>query len=311
VILCPQPPALFRSKSLSLAGEPIEASWNRFAAKECATANFDADGPEDVPMQRMCSVIARVGLTLFFVALTGLYSPVCGDLIRSKPERSFPDIAGDIVGVQTYTYDPISQTGTFAVVNAPHLISLGPSVKDMLNMLPGQDGTLSQSLLMKLDRHGRLIDSPNNKFEIRGKVIIGDKTYEGLLLEGKPTAFGADLKAASSAKNLEMFDLSMRITGGELARAFGDDAYLRIRPQDKSTFDGQFTTDFSSERPLTNLRAFRKPLPTAIPEPTPLITFLTCGAGLVVYKLRRYFGRRTPRRGKASQQEIGTQAYGD
>jgi len=76
-------------------------------------------------------------------------------------------------------------------VNAPHLISLGPSVKDMLNMLPSQDGTLSQSLLMKLDRHGRLIDSPTNKFEIRGKVIIGGKTYDGLLLEGKPTAFGA------------------------------------------------------------------------------------------------------------------------
>jgi len=250
-------------------------------------------------MQRMCSVFAKLGLVLFFVGLTGLCSPVCGDLIRSKPERSFPDIAGDIVGVQTYTYDPITQTGTFEVLNAPHLISLGPSVKDMLNMLPSQDGTLSQSLLMKLDRHGRLIESPTNKFEIRGKVIIGDKTYEGLLLEGKPTAFGADAKASSSAKNLEMFDLNMRITGGELAKAFGDDAYLRIRPQDKSTFDGQFTTDFSSEKPLTNLRAFRKPLPATVPEPTPLITFLTCGAGLLAYKLRRSFGRKAPRRGKA------------
>jgi len=61
-------------------------------------------------MQRMCSVIAKVGLALFFVGLTGLCSPVRGDLIRSKPARSFPDIAGDIVGVQTYTYDPITQT---------------------------------------------------------------------------------------------------------------------------------------------------------------------------------------------------------
>jgi hypothetical protein len=254
-------------------------------------------------MQRMCSVFAQVGLFLFFIELTGLCSPVRGDLIRSKPERSFPDIAGDIVGVQTYTYDPITQTGTFEVVNAPHLISLGPSVKDMLNMLPSQDGTLSQSLLMKLDRHGRLIDSPNNKFEIRGKVIIGDQTYEGLLLEGKPTAFGADAKAPSSTKNLEMFDLNMTITGGELKKAFGDAAYLRIRPQDKSTFDGQFTTDFSSAKPLTNLRALRKSLPTAVPEPTPLITFLTCGAGLLAYKLRRYFGRKSPRRGQACHAE--------
>jgi hypothetical protein len=248
-------------------------------------------------MQRMCGVIARVGLVLFFVGTTGLCSPVCGDLIRSKPARSFPDIAGDIVGVQTYTYDPVTQTGTFEVVNAPHLISLGPSVKDMLNMLPSQDGTLSQSLQMKLDRNGRLIDSPMNKFEIRGKVIIGDKTYEGLLLEGKPTAFGADVKAPSSTKNLEMFDLNMRITGGELQKAFGDTAYLRISPQDRSTFDGHFTMDFSSEKPLTNLRALRKGLPATVPEPTPLFTFLTCGAGLLAYKLRQYFGRKAPRRG--------------
>ena len=252
-------------------------------------------------MQRMCSVIARVGLVLFFVGITGLCSPVCGDLIRSKPARSFPDIAGDIVGVQTYTYDPATQTGTFEVVNAPHLISLGPSVKDMLNMLPSQDGTLSQSLLMKLDRNGRLIDSPMNKFEIRGKVIIGGRTYDGLLLEGKPTAFGADVKAPSSTKNLEIFDLNMRITGGELQKAFGDAAYLRISPQDRSTFDGRFTTDFSSEKPLTNLRALRNTLPATVPEPTSLITFLTCGAGLLAYKLRRYFNRKAPRRGKACE----------
>ena len=168
-------------------------------------------------MQRMRGDIARVVLTLFFIGLTGLCSPARGDLIRPKSACSFPDIAGDIVGVQTYTYDPVTQTGVFEVVNAPHLISLGPSVKEMLNMLPNQDGTLSQSLMMKLDRNGRLIDSPSNKFEIRGKVIIGDKTYEGLLLEGKPTAFGADARAPSSTRNLEMFDLNMRITGGGAA----------------------------------------------------------------------------------------------
>jgi hypothetical protein len=278
-----------------------DSSWNRFAAKDCATATFDADGRKDVLMQRMRGVIARMGLVLFFVGIMGFSAPVFGDLIRSKPARSFPDIAGDIVGVQTYTYDPATQTGTFEVVNAPHLISLGPSVKDMLNMLPSQDGTLSQSLLMKLDRNGRLIDSPTNKFEIRGKVIIGEKTYEGLLLEGKPTAFGADVDAPSSTKNLEMFDLNMRITGGELRNAFGDTAYLRISPQDRSTFDGHFTTDFSSEKPLTNLRALRNTLPATVPEPTSLITFLTCGAGLLAYKLRRYFSRKSPRRGNACE----------
>ena len=67
-----------------------------------------------------------------FVCFTRVCSGLCrshaqGDLIRSSPSRSFPDIAGDIVGTQTYTYDPVTQTGIFHVVNAPHLISLGPT----------------------------------------------------------------------------------------------------------------------------------------------------------------------------------------
>jgi hypothetical protein len=256
-------------------------------------------------MQRMRSVIARVCSNLILIGLAGLCSSAYGDLIRTKPARSFPDIAGDIVGIQTYTYDPVTQTGTFEVVNAPHLISLGPSVKDMLNMLPGQDGTLSQSLQMKLDRFGRLIDSPSNRFEIRGKVIIGEKTYDGLLLEGKPTAFGADPKAPSSTKNLEIFDLNMTITGGELKSAFGENAYLRISPQDRSTFDGDFTTDFSSEKPLTNLRALRSSLPAAVPEPTTLLTFLTCGAGVLAYKVRRHYNRKAFRRGQARYSSRG------
>ena len=103
-------------------------------------------------MQRMCSVIARVGFVAVHRRRGGRMVAVRGDLIRSSPARSFPDIAGDIVGTQTYTYDPVTQTGMFQVVNAPHLISLGPSVKDMVHMLPDQDGTLSQSLQMKLDR---------------------------------------------------------------------------------------------------------------------------------------------------------------
>ena len=140
-------------------------------------------------MPRMCNVSTRA-IYVFLVMVIVTAWPRAGDLIRSQPARWFPDIAGDIVGAQTYTYDPASQTGTFRVVNAPHLISLGPSWGDMVHMLPDEDGTLSQSLKMKLDRHGRLVKSPDNTFQIRGTVVIGDKTYQGLLLEGKPTAFG-------------------------------------------------------------------------------------------------------------------------
>ena len=88
-----------------------------------------------------------------------------------------------------------------------------------------------------------------------------------------------------------MFDLNMKITGGELAEAFGKEAYLRIVPQAGSTFNGEFTVDFSSEKPLTNLRARAKGLPATVPEPTVLITFLTFGAGVLACRLRRRLTR--------------------
>jgi hypothetical protein len=252
-------------------------------------------------MQRMCKISIRVMIVLVLVVTGALASQARGDLIRSTPSRSFPDIAGDIVGAQTYTYDPVTQTGTFQVENAPHLISLGPAAKDMVAIVPERDGTLSQSLSMKLDRHGRLVDSPSNKFQIRGTVVIGERTYQGLLLEGTPTAFGAEKPdgSPSGSKTGEVFDLNVKITDGELARAFGSEAYLRITPQADSTFSGEFTVDFSSTRPLTNLRASRKSLPAAVPEPTLLVSLLTCGAGVLALRLRRLWkNRQTPRRGE-------------
>jgi hypothetical protein len=266
------------------------------AAKDRATTDFDANDREDVLMQRMRSVIVQGGFVLPLFCLGTIGLPARADLIRTNPGRSFPDIAGDIVGTQTYTYDPSTQTGTFALVNAPHLISLGPKVKDLVQMRPDRDGTLSQSLQMKLDRQGHLVDSPANKFEIRGTVVIGDRTYQGLLLEGKPTAFGAGAQDPSAVKDPDIFDLDVQITGGKLAEAFGSQAYLRIIPQANSTFNGEFTSDFSGEKPLTNLRARSGKMPTSVPEPTTLITLLTCGAGLLGCRLRRCLrGRRLQR----------------
>ena len=222
-------------------------------------------------MQRICSISVKLGFVLLLAAGVDIAPDARGDLIRSSPTRSFPDIAGDIFGSQTYTYDPVTQTGIFHVVNAPHLISLGPSMNDMVQMLPNHDGTLSQSLQMKLDRHGKLVKSPTNTFEIRGTVVIGERTYQGLLLKGTPTAFGAVKQngAPRASKAGEMFDLNMEITDGELKDAFGSEAYLRITPQAGSTFDGRFTTDFSSDKPLTNLRAARtasrRPSPSRLP----------------------------------------------
>jgi hypothetical protein len=250
-------------------------------------------------MQRMCAAGIKSAFVLLLGCAVVLSSHARGDLIRSSPARSFPDIAGDIVGTQTYTFDPVTQTGIFHLVNAPHLISLGPTANDMVQMLPNHDGTLTQSLKMKLDRNGKLVNSPANTFEIHGTVIIGEQTYEGLLLKGTPTAFGASMPDDSpgGSKKTEVFDLNMKITDGALKDAFGGEAYLRIRPQASSTFDGRFTTDFSSDKPLTNLRASRTGLPAAVPEPSALITFLTLGAGLLACRLRRNLTRAPRRRG--------------
>ena len=246
-------------------------------------------------MQRMRSVIARAGLVVSLFLSTGAWIPARADVIRPKPGRAFPDIAGDIVGTQTYTYDPTTRTGTFALINAPHLISLGPSDKDLVPMEPQKDGTLTQSLKMKLDAAGHLVDSPANRFEIRGTVVIGDRTYKDVLLEGRPTAFGVVGQDASRTRDPDVFELNMEITGGDLKERFGNRAYLRITPQENSTFHGLFTANFSGEKPLTNLRALNR-LTTSVPESAPLIAILTCGAGLFAYRMYRHFGRTTRRR---------------
>ena len=44
-----------------------------------------------------------------------------------------------------------------------------------------QVGTLIQSLKMKLDSGGRLIESPANRFEIRGTVVINNDARAGAL----------------------------------------------------------------------------------------------------------------------------------
>ena len=61
----------------------------------------------------------------------------------------------------------------------------------MVNVTPNQDGTLSQKVQLTLDQNGRLVENADNRFQLYGTVVIGDQVYRGLLLEGKPTAFGA------------------------------------------------------------------------------------------------------------------------
>lgn len=235
-------------------------------------------------MPRMCIFAARSGL-LASLWLACALAPARADLIRGAPGRSFPEIAGDVGGSQTYVYDPTTQTGTFALINAPHLISLGPSGRDLIPMGPDSDGTLMQWVQLKLDRSGRIINSPLNRFEIRGTVVINNQTYEGLLLAGRPTAFGLAGQARDLMKDPESFGLNMQIEGGKLAEAFGPEAYLRIIPQANSTFRGEFTQDFSGEKPLTNLIAVETTSDLGLAVPLGMAALVGLGLALTVWKI--------------------------
>jgi hypothetical protein len=227
---------------------------------------------------------------VFLVACLHAIGSASADLIRSSPGLGYPEIAGNVSGSQTYSYDPVTRTGTFQLINAPHSLELGPGDPDMIPILPNPNGRLEQSLRVVLDDKGRLVDQPSNSFQLHGTVVIGDQTYDGILLEGRPTSFGARTQVSSSRQSAtDAFDLNMKITGGKLAEVFGDNAYLRIIPQADSTFRGEFTSDFSGGKPLTDLRSngegVRRPAP--VPEPATILVFLAIGLIVLLGRMSR------------------------
>ncbi len=253
-------------------------------------------------MQRMCvrRSIAMVGAILVGALVMG--TTVSAELIRPRAGRAYPDIAADINGVQTYTFNPTTRTGTFQVLNTPYLIALGPTNQGGTQIQPNGDGTRRQEVNLTLDGNGRLIDTPENHYALYGTVVLGGQRFSGLLLKGKPTAFGArvlrtptELAAAGVANpGRDVFDLSMKITGGALADQFGSELYMRIAPKN-DTFDGQFNRDFSGRAARSNTRGYHAP--RAVPEPSTLLLLLVCGLLLVLWRCRRWLAtrRRPPR----------------
>ncbi len=227
-------------------------------------------------MHRMRHTIAKAGLVLIFAAT--LSSTAAAARIRPSAGRAYPDIAGAIAGTQCYTYDPVSQTGRFQASNTPYLLMLGPKVADEYNIQPNPDGVRSQVVNLTLDHDGRLINSPSNSFALYGTVAFGGQTYQGLLLQGTPTAFGAQAVGVTGGP---AFDLNLTVTGGALAQAFGPDVSMTLRPSPASTFDGAFTRSFSTTIESTSTIGAHAPARSTTAEPTTIVVILACGSWLI------------------------------
>ena len=117
-----------------------------------------------------------------------------------------------------------------------------------------------------------------------------------MLLKGRPTAFGIAEKDRPNWRNLEVFGLNMQIDGGQLASTFGSEAYLRIIPQANSTFRGEFTSDFSAEKPLTNLLALDRRLSYPALHRTAMIALVLGAAGFLAWRSMRPMSRQWRRR---------------
>jgi hypothetical protein len=230
-------------------------------------------------MDRMRRLVALSGMVLLGSAMWA--SPVSAELIRPAAGRAYPDIAADINGVVNYTYNASTQTGNFHMTNTPYLIAGGASSSKEFPITPTSAGLRQQSLNVTLDSQGNLISGPANTFNLYGTVQADGQTYTGLLLSGTPTRFGYKDLDSTGITGVDVFDFDVAITGGELQKFFGTEAYIRLTPELESTFHGKFDTSFTAAKATSNTRSYVSPQPFPVPEPTTLMVLAAGGLGLV------------------------------
>jgi len=237
-------------------------------------------------MHRMRCSIARVVLILPLAACFGRPAPARADLIRPDATQSFPDLSGDIVGTQKFTYDPSSRTGTFQVESAPSLLAVGAkaSAESYVFDPPGQPRT--QSIQLKLDSAGRLVSDSANSYSLYGSVTVDGKNYSGLLLKGTPDAFGY-LPQTPGMGKMSVYDMHMTLSDGALKGLYGPDAYVRIIAELGSSFDGTFTRNFDGQKALTNVRAYNANFSAAVPEPSTFAILAAFGGVGLFYRRRQ------------------------
>lgn len=236
-------------------------------------------------MHRMRCFFAVVGFAVCSFVATG---PTAASLLKPNAGRSYPDIAADINGKVTYSYDAGTKTGLFHVKNTPYLIA-GGATQDLEYTVSSDSvtGVRSQELKVMLNSSGQLVADVGNSYELWGTIVAQGVTYSGLLLKGTPTGFGFQDLGTAGIQGADMFDVSLSITGGSLASFFGSDGYMRISPELLSTFNGRFDEDFTAQKATSNTRTYGPPKPFPVPEPGSLIVMLAGVAGLVMHHRRR------------------------
>lgn len=238
-------------------------------------------------MHRMRYFFAKAGLTIVLASALAPLPAARADLIQRNAAQSFPDTAG-LFGSQTYTYDPATHTGTFAVNNVPSVLAIGasPTSDFIVNDPSGQ--ARSESITVKLDPNGNLVSDPGNSFSMYGSVTVNGKSYSGLLLQGTPTSFGWAPTDSVHTPTVSNFDMNVNLTGGLLqGTLYGSTAYVRVSSELASTFTGSFTQDFTGLKTSTNVRSYETN-PSPVPEPSTFAILLACsGAGLLYHQRRR------------------------
>lgn len=238
-------------------------------------------------MHRMRCDFAKVGLTLALAAFLSQPSTTRADLLRPNATQSFPDLSSDIVGTQTYAFNPTTQTGLFQVQNSPAVLALGPtqSSEYFVNSLSGGSPS-SQTIQMTLDSNGNLVTGGTNSYSLYGSVNYGGKLYSGLLLQGTPTAFGY-ASPNPQAPSMGIYDANIKLTGGLLQSLYGNTAYMRIIAETNSTFTGTFNQSFLGLKAMTNVRSYEAAQFAPVPEPTAFAVLLACGGAGLAYHRRR------------------------
>lgn len=236
-------------------------------------------------MHRMRYLVAKAGLTLALTSF-GLSGVATADLLKPNAAQSFPDLSGDIVGTQNYTYNASTGTGTFVVNNSPSILALGPQASSeyYVNDITG-GAARSQSIDLTLNSSGQLVTGGSNTYTLYGSVTVDGHNYSGLLLSGTPDQFGY-LPQTPGMGAMSVYDMHMNITGGLLQQIYGPDAYVRIIAETNSTFANSFTSNFLGLKAMTNVRAYNSPYPAAVPEPSAFAVLLACGGFGLFYRRR-------------------------